>query len=61
MSLLKQVNKGPHMNSMEQYYIQLHAHKKKLVPEQNPGEYNPIFSFVYYLQSRLSTAWHWPI
>jgi hypothetical protein len=56
MSLLKQVNKGPHMNSMEQFYIQLYAHNKKLVPEQNPGEYNPIFSFVYNLLSRLSTA-----
>jgi hypothetical protein len=44
------------MNSMEQFYIQLYAHNKKLVPEQNPGEYNPIFSFVCNLQSRLSTA-----
>jgi hypothetical protein len=56
VSLLKQVNKGPHMNSMEQFYIQLYAHNKKLVPEQNPGEYNPILNFVYNLQSRLSTA-----
>jgi hypothetical protein len=56
MSLLKQVNKGPHMNSMEQFYIQLYAHNKKLVPEQNPAEYNPIFSFVYNLHSHLSTA-----
>jgi hypothetical protein len=33
MSLLKQVNKGPHMNFLEQFYIQLYAHNKKLVPE----------------------------
>jgi hypothetical protein len=56
MSVLKQVNKGPHMNSMEQFYIQLYAHNKKLLPEQNPAEYNPIFSFVYNLHSHLSTA-----
>jgi hypothetical protein len=60
MSLLKQVNKGPHMNCLEQFYSQLYAHNTKLVPEQNPAESNPIFSFVYNLHSRLSPAWHWP-
>jgi hypothetical protein len=41
MTLLKQANKGPHMNSIEQFYIQLYAHNKKLEPEQIPGEFNP--------------------
>lgn len=57
-SLLKQVNKGPHMSSKEQFYIQLYAHNKKLVPEQNPGQFNPIFRFVYNLQSRIFTTSH---
>jgi hypothetical protein len=56
MSLLKQVNKGPHMYSLEQFYIQLYVRNKKLVPEQIPGEFNPIFRFVYDLQSRHITA-----
>jgi hypothetical protein len=51
MTLFKQANKGPHTNSLEQFYIQLHAHNKKLVPEQIPGVFNPVFRFVYNLQS----------
>jgi hypothetical protein len=56
MSLLKQVSKGLHMNSLEQRYIRLYAHNKKLVPEQIPGEFSPIFRCVYNLQSRHFTA-----
>jgi hypothetical protein len=52
MTLLKQANKGPHMNSLEQFYIQLYAHNKNLVPEQIPGEFNPVIKFVYNLHSR---------
>jgi hypothetical protein len=29
-TLLKQANKGPHMNSLEQFYNQLFAYNKKL-------------------------------
>jgi hypothetical protein len=35
MTLLKQINKGTSMNSLEQFYIQLYAQNKKLVQEQN--------------------------
>jgi hypothetical protein len=35
------------MNCLEQFYIQLYAHNTKLVPEQTPGEFNPIFRCVY--------------
>jgi hypothetical protein len=52
MSLLKQVNKEPHMKYLEQFYIQLYAHNKQLLSEQTSGEFNPIFRFVYNLQSR---------
>jgi hypothetical protein len=55
MSLFKQLNKGPHINS-EQFDIQLYGHNKKLVPEQTPGEFNPIYLFVYNLQSRHITV-----
>jgi hypothetical protein len=52
MTLLKQANKGPHVNSLKQFYIQLFAHNKKLITQQIPGEFNPLFKFVYSLQSR---------
>jgi hypothetical protein len=32
MSPLKQVNKGPSMNSFEQFYIQLYFYNNKLLP-----------------------------
>jgi hypothetical protein len=50
MTLLKRVNKGPYVNSFEQFYIQLHAQYKKLVPEQNTGEFNPLFQLLYDIQ-----------
>jgi hypothetical protein len=56
MSLLKQVNKGPHMNSLEQFYIQLYAHNKKLVPEQNPWRIQPRIPFC--LQPSESSLYH---
>jgi hypothetical protein len=40
------------MNSLEQFYIQLFAHNKKLITEQTPGEFSPLFKFVYNLESR---------
>jgi hypothetical protein len=42
MSVLKQVNKGPSMNSFEQFYIQIYSYNNKRVPEQCTGEHNPI-------------------
>jgi hypothetical protein len=38
MPLIRQVNKGPSVNSYEQFYIQLYSHNNKLVPEQYKGE-----------------------
>jgi hypothetical protein len=52
MTLLKQAHKGPNMNSLEQFYVQLFAHNKKLITEQIPGEFNLLFKFVYNLQGR---------
>jgi hypothetical protein len=43
MSMLKQTNKGPYMNTLEQFYIQQFAYNKRLIPEQNIGDYYPIF------------------
>jgi hypothetical protein len=42
MSQLKQVHKGLSMNSFEQFYIQLHHYHNELIPEQSPGEGNPV-------------------
>jgi hypothetical protein len=37
MSMLQQTNKGPYMNTLEQFYIQQFAYNKRLIPEQNMG------------------------
>jgi hypothetical protein len=46
MSLIRCVNRGPLMNTLEQFYIQLYALNNKLVNEQYPGEYNPLFQLL---------------
>jgi hypothetical protein len=38
------------MNILEQFYIQLFAYKNKLIQEQNTGDNNPIFQFIYDIQ-----------
>jgi hypothetical protein len=52
MSMLKQINKGPYINTLEQFYIQLFAYNNKLIPEQNTGDYSPIFRLIYDIQKR---------
>jgi hypothetical protein len=47
MELLKQINKTKSLIPYEQLYIQSHRHHKQLTPEQNSGEYNPMYQFVY--------------
>lgn len=50
MSLLKQVNKGPSINSIEQSYIQLYSCNNKLIPEQCTGECDPFCQLTHDLQ-----------
>jgi hypothetical protein len=47
MKLLKQINKTKFLIPYEQLYIQSHHHHKQLIPEQNSGEYNPVYQLVY--------------
>jgi hypothetical protein len=47
MELLKQINKTKFLIPYEQLYIQSHHHNKQLIPEQNSGEYNPMYELVY--------------
>jgi hypothetical protein len=47
MELLKQINKTKFLIPYEQLYIQSHHHHKQLIPEQNIGEYNPMYQLVY--------------
>jgi hypothetical protein len=54
MSLIKQVKKGPSMNTYVQFYIQLYAHNNKLVSEQYSGERNRLFRLLNNLQLRHS-------
>jgi hypothetical protein len=46
ISLIRYVKKGPTMNTFEQFYIQLYAFNNKLINEQHPGEYNPLFQLL---------------
>jgi hypothetical protein len=43
MTLLKPLNNPNLLLPYEQYYIQSLHHEGKLIPEQNPGETNPLF------------------
>jgi len=52
MSLHIQVNKGPSMNSFEQFYIQLYSYNNKLLPEKCMGERNPFCQLLHDLQLR---------
>jgi hypothetical protein len=47
MELLKPCNNGWRMNSLENFYIQLHQQKGSLMHEQNLGEVKPLFVFVF--------------
>jgi hypothetical protein len=47
MELLKQINKAKFLIPYEQLYIQFHHHHKQLIPEQNSGEYKPMYQLVY--------------
>jgi hypothetical protein len=59
MERLKQINKTKFLIPYEQLYIQSHHHHKQLyiqshhnhkqlIPEQNSGEYNPMYQLVYH-------------
>ena len=43
MTLLKPLNNPSLLLPYEQYYIQSLHHEGKLIPEQSPGETNPLF------------------
>jgi hypothetical protein len=47
MELLKQINKTKFLIPNEQLYIHSHHHHKQLIPEQNSGEYNPMYQLIY--------------
>jgi hypothetical protein len=53
MELLKQTSRATFPIPYEQLYIQSHHHHKQLIPEQNSGEYNPIYQLVYNQQVML--------
>ena len=43
MTLLKHINNQSLLLPYEQNHIQAHHHNRKLIPEQSPGETNPLF------------------
>ena len=44
LKLLRQCNKGSHMNCWEQKYIQEYHRLGKFITEQQTYEYNPLFA-----------------
>jgi hypothetical protein len=56
MELLKQINKTKFLIPYEQLYIQSHHHHKQLLPQQNSGEYNPMYQLVYNQQVYQATG-----
>jgi hypothetical protein len=52
ISLLQSTQIGLHMNTLEQYYIQKYQYNNKLIPEQNSGEYSPLFEIAFNLQGQ---------
>jgi hypothetical protein len=55
MELLRHINKIKFLIPYEQLYIQSHHHHKPLIPEQNSGEYNPMYQLVYDQQVKPQT------
>ena len=55
MILLKPINNLNLLLPYEQYYIQSLHHEGKLIPEQSPGEINPLFQTVINPQPPHST------
>ena len=56
MTLVQQASKGVHMNTLEQFYIQLYNHQNKLIPEQHAGDCNPLFQLVCDLRMKHTTT-----
>jgi len=52
MTLLKPLNNPNLLIPYEQYYIQTLYREGKLIPEQSPGEINPLFQTVINPQPR---------
>jgi hypothetical protein len=46
MSLLKQVNKDPLINSFKQFYFEFNFYYNKLISEQSRVEQNQIYDFL---------------
>jgi len=54
-SLLKPLNNPSLLIPYEQYYIQTHYQEGKLIPEQSPGEINPLYQTAINTQPPHST------
>jgi hypothetical protein len=53
MTLIHQRNKGRRMDTMEQLQIQKHHQEHRLIPQQQPHEYNLLFQLLYDTQAQL--------
>jgi hypothetical protein len=56
MSLIHPASKGKRMDTLEQSQIQKYHQEHRLIPEQNPHEYNPLFQLLDDTQAQLGKA-----
>ena len=61
VSLLKQITKTSLLLPYEQYYIQSHYYHKKLIPEQNTGENNPLCQLIFNPGITSLRTIHWSV
>jgi hypothetical protein len=54
-------SKRKHMDTLEQLQIQKYHHKRRLIPEQNPHEYNPLSQVLYSTQAHLGNKRSWSL
>jgi hypothetical protein len=55
MTLIHRTKKGRRMDTMEQLQIQKHHQEHRLIPEQKPHEYNPLFQLLYDTRAQIGT------
>jgi hypothetical protein len=56
LTLVHHARKGKHMDTMEQLQIQKYHQEHRLIPEQKPHKYNPLFQLLYDTQTQLGNT-----
>jgi hypothetical protein len=54
-------SKGKCMDTLEQLQIQKYHHERRLIPELNPHDYNPLSQLLYDTETHLGNTWSWSL